>query len=350
MEFGTFYQLPCAPDQSPQQRYEETMIQIQHADSLGLDVAWLAELHFYPAFSIMPSPLMLASAIAQRTRQIRLGIAVNLLPLHNPLRNAEDAATLDLLSNGRLEYGAGRGSIPLHFAGYNVSLEESRQRFLEALDIVLLAWTSEVFSYDGKYYQFRDVRMVPKPLQQPHPPVRIACNSSESFQLAGERGWRIFSSPVVVPAERLRQDIATYNSLLDEHGTPRRGDEIAIMAPVYVAPTHARAREHPEASIMHYFRTLREMYSVPPVTALAELFPRMREMQARLQEMTYTHVLDNFAVFGDPAYCIERLQAFKETFGYHQFICWFNTGGKIPHAQVMKSMALFADKVMPYID
>ncbi|GIX46486.1 MAG: hypothetical protein KatS3mg131_0697 [Candidatus Tectimicrobiota bacterium] len=154
MQFATFYQLPCASHQSPLQRYEDTMIQIQHADALGFDVAWLAELHFYPDFSIMPSPLLVASALSQRTRRIRLGIAVNLLPLHNPLRNAEDAATLDLLSHGRLEYGAGRGSLPHHFAGYNVPLEESRQRFLEALDVILLAWTSTAFSYEGKYYRY----------------------------------------------------------------------------------------------------------------------------------------------------------------------------------------------------
>ncbi len=115
MEFGTFYQLPCAAEQSPLQRYEDTLMQIQHADSLGLDVAWLAELHFFPTFSIMPSPLLVASALAQRTHRIRLGMAVNLLPLHHPLRNAEDAATLDILSNGRLEYGAGRGLHPTAF-------------------------------------------------------------------------------------------------------------------------------------------------------------------------------------------------------------------------------------------
>lgn len=349
MEFGTFYQLPCAAEQRPLQRYEDTMMQIQHADSLGLDVAWLAELHFFPTFSIMPSPLLVASALAQRTRRIRLGIAVNLLPLHQPLRNAEDAATLDILSNGRLEYGAGRGAIPLHFAGYNVPLDESRERFLEALDVVLLAWTTDSFSYEGKYYQYRDVQVVPKPLQKPHPPIRIACNSADSFQLAGERGWRMFSSSVIVPIPRLQQDITTYNILLSEHDTPRCGDEVAIMAPIYVAPSLAKGREHPEASIMHYFRTLRDMYNTRQGRALAHL-PRMQELQERLQKMTYDQVLDNIAIFGDPAYCIERLQWFKETFGMHQFICWFNTGGKIPHKRVMESMRLFAEKVMPYID
>ncbi|MGE3540749.1 MAG: LLM class flavin-dependent oxidoreductase [Candidatus Tectimicrobiota bacterium] len=349
MEFGTFYQLPCAPEQSPLKRYEETMMQIQHADSLGLDVAWLAELHFFPTFSIMPSPLLMASALAQRTSRIRLGTAVNILPLHNPLRNAEDAATLDILSNGRLEYGAGRGSIPLHFAGYNVSLEESRERFLEALDVVLLAWTTESFSHEGKYYQYKDVQVVPKPLQKPHPPIRIACNSSESFQMAGERGWRIFSSSVVVPVQRLQQELTTYNILLDEHGAARHSNDVAIVIPVYVCASLARGREHPESSIMHYFKTLRDMYNVRQSRAMMQL-PRLQELQQRLQNMTYAQILDSIAVFGDPAYCIERLQWFKETLGMQQLICWFNTGGKMPHQRVMESMRLFAEKVMPYID
>ena len=121
------------------------------------------------------------------------------------------------------------------------------------------------------------------------------------------------------------------------------------MAPIYVAPSLAKAREHPEASIMHYFRTLRAMYNAWQVRELAHL-PRMQELQERLQKMTYDQVLDNIAIFGDPAYCIERLHWFKETFGMNQFICWFNTGGKLPHKQVMESMRLFAEQVMPYID
>jgi alkanesulfonate monooxygenase SsuD/methylene tetrahydromethanopterin reductase-like flavin-dependent oxidoreductase (luciferase family) len=349
MEFGTFYQLPCAPTQSPQTRYEETLIQIQHADALGIDVAWLAELHFFPAFSIMSSPMLVASAMAQRTSRIRLGIAVNLLPLHNPLRNAEDAATLDLLSHGRLEYGAGRGSIPLHFAGYNVSLDESRQRFLEILDILLLAWTTDTFSYDGNYYHYNNIQVVPKPVQKPHPPLRIACNSSESFQLAGERGWRLFCSPVVVPMPRLEADLATYRTLRQTQGTAQRGDEVALMTSVYVNTSATKAREVPEESLTNYLQVLGQMHQASLASDQVQATPRAREMQARLQNMTYKEATDTFAIYGEPAYCIERIQAFKDMFGINQFIPWFNTGGKIPHPQVMESMTLFADRVMPYI-
>src|SRR5215468_12571453 len=129
MKFGLFYQLPCAPDQNEVTRYHETIEQIVYADELGFDVAWLTELHFNRPFSIMPAPLILATAIAQQTQRIRLGTAVALLPLQHPLCTAEDAATVDILSQGRLELGVGRGAIVIHFQGFNVPYEESRERF-----------------------------------------------------------------------------------------------------------------------------------------------------------------------------------------------------------------------------
>ena len=121
------------------------------------------------------------------------------------------------------------------------------------------------------------------------------------------------------------------------------------MAPIYVAASMSRAREYPEASIMHYFRTLRNMYNAPQMQEMAHLPHAERELRT-LQKMTYAQVLDTVAIFGDPAYCIDRLQWFKETFGMSQFICWFNTGGKYANKQVMESMRLFAERVMPYID
>ena len=136
MKFGFFFQLPCAPRQSDQERYGNTLAQIQHGDLLGFDTAWLAEPHFFPEFSVMSSPLIVAAAAAQHTQRIRLGIAVSLLPLNNPIRSAEDAATVDILSHGRLVFGVGRGTNPLHYGGFNVPMEESRDRFTEALEIV----------------------------------------------------------------------------------------------------------------------------------------------------------------------------------------------------------------------
>jgi alkanesulfonate monooxygenase SsuD/methylene tetrahydromethanopterin reductase-like flavin-dependent oxidoreductase (luciferase family) len=125
MKFGLFYQLPCATTQDAATRYRETIEQIVYAEELGFDTAWLAELHFNPRFSIMPAPLLVAAAVAQRTSRIRLGTAVLLLPLQHPLRTAEEAAVVDLLSQGRVELGVGRGMIAIHFQGFNIPRERA---------------------------------------------------------------------------------------------------------------------------------------------------------------------------------------------------------------------------------
>ena len=151
MRFGFFDQLPCAAGYSEQQRYRNIMAQIVLGDAEGFDTVWLGELHFSRAFSILADPLMVLAAAAQRTTRIRLGTAVTLLPLHNPVKIAEEAAIADILSNGRLEFGVGRGTAPVHYAGYDIPQEESRDRFEEALDFIVQAWTQEQFSYHGKY-------------------------------------------------------------------------------------------------------------------------------------------------------------------------------------------------------
>ena len=120
MKFGLHFQLPCMDTQSPVQRYRDTIEQAVHAETLGFESVWPVEQHFNPGLSILPAPLLLLSAIAERTQTLRLGIAIVLLPLSHPVRVAEEVATLDVLSNGRVEFGIGRGSIPTHFSGFGV--------------------------------------------------------------------------------------------------------------------------------------------------------------------------------------------------------------------------------------
>src|SRR5262245_8836884 len=203
MKFGLFYQLPCALTQEAMTRYHETIEQIVYAETLGFDTAWLAELHFNASFSIMPAPLLLAAAVAQRTTRIRLGTAVVLLPLHHPLRVAEEAAVVDLLSQGRLELGVGRGMIAIHFQGFQVPLDESRERFEEALTIVKRAWTQETCQFEGRYFHVPETAVVPKPLQKPYPPLRIAANSPETAIFAGEQGYPVFIASPLHPGANL---------------------------------------------------------------------------------------------------------------------------------------------------
>jgi alkanesulfonate monooxygenase SsuD/methylene tetrahydromethanopterin reductase-like flavin-dependent oxidoreductase (luciferase family) len=349
MKFGFFFQLPCAPSQSESERYRDTLAQIEHGDTLGYDTAWLAELHFYPEFSVMSSPLIVAAAAAQRTRRIRLGMAVSLLPLNDPIRIAEDAATVDILSNGRLELGVGRGTNPLHYSGFNIPMEESRDRFTEALDVITSAWTHARVTYEGKYYRVRDLALHPRPVQKPHPPIRIATNSSDTFPQAGRLGYPMFSSLVVVPLPRLRRDLAVYWQSFDEAGHTRTGEEVALLFPVYVGESMAEAHRVPRDSIMHYFEVLGRRMVAGDDDRDAPTRERNTEMQTRLQRLTFEDVCENVAIIGTPEHCLERIAWLREEFHLSQLICWFNPGGLMPHDTVLTSMRRFATRVIPAV-
>ena len=226
MRFGFFDQLPCASGFSERQRYRDIMAQIELGDEIGFDTVWLGEIHFSRAFSVLADPLMVLAAAAQRTTRIRLGTAVTLLPLHNPIKIAEEAAIADILSDGRLEFGVGRG-VAYQYPGYGIPLEESRERFDEALDFILRAWASEPFSFEGKYFRASDLSVVPQPVQMPHPPVRIAANSPDTFPFSGRRKLPIFASPLINPPDKLKAGLAVYRDALA--GSP--GD-VAIAFPV----------------------------------------------------------------------------------------------------------------------
>src|SRR5262245_44970351 len=228
MRFGVFFQAPESPGRAHAERFAEMFELAALADSLGFDVAWLAEIHFGGAFSLLSNPLMVVPAVAQRTRRIRIGTAVTLLPLHHPLSCAEQAATADLLSGGRLEFGVGRGSIPTQFHGFGVPVAENRARFDEALQIIRLAWTEERFSYRGAFYQVEDLAVVPKPVQRPHPPIRVAVHTEESFAHIGDLGLPIYSGTTTTPLPQLREYMAVYRARLAAGGPVWTPDQMAL--------------------------------------------------------------------------------------------------------------------------
>jgi alkanesulfonate monooxygenase SsuD/methylene tetrahydromethanopterin reductase-like flavin-dependent oxidoreductase (luciferase family) len=194
VKFGVFFQAPEADGRSHGEHYTEMFELIALAEELGFDVAWLAELHFGGAFSLLANPLMMVPVIAERTKRIRIGTAVSLLPLQHPLSCAEQAATADVLSGGRLEFGVGRGSIPSQFHGFRIPVSENRARFDEALEIIRLAWTEDRFSYRGTFWEVEELAVVPRPVQQPHPPIRVAVHTAESFAHIAPRPRRSRSS------------------------------------------------------------------------------------------------------------------------------------------------------------
>ena len=185
MQFGLFTEFEWNPEEREHEAFSHCLELIEQAEQLGFDAVWLGEIHFQKGRSVLPSPLLVGSAVAQRTSRVRIGLAVSVLPLGHPLRLAEDVATLDHLSNGRLEYGIGRSGLPSHYGGFNIQMSEGRQLFNENLDIMIKAWTTDRFSYHGNYHHYDDITIVPRPLQKPYPPIRMAATSAETFPLVG---------------------------------------------------------------------------------------------------------------------------------------------------------------------
>src|SRR3954447_4562524 len=186
MEFGIFHEFPSLPGRPDAEAFAQSFELVDGAERWGLDAMWLGELHFDPARSVLSAPLCIASAIAARTERMKIGLAVQVLPLCHPLRLAEETATVDQISNGRLIFGVGRSGVAKTYEAYNVPYAESRERFAETLEIIERAWSSSgPFSHSGKYYKFEDVTVTPRPYQQPAPQIRVAATSADTFITIG---------------------------------------------------------------------------------------------------------------------------------------------------------------------
>jgi len=262
---------------------------------------------------------------------------VQILPLAHPLHLAEDVATADQLSRGRLDFGVGRSGLPEHYEGFNVPHAESRERFNETLEILVKAWTEDRFTHEGKYFQYRNVCVIPKPFQKPHPPLRIAATTQETYAIVGRVGMPIFIAVRTTSISDLKRFIGGYHEGWREAGHPGRG-EVSLIVPVYLTEDGRRAREEAEASTMHFFRVIAE--------ALGRGGTR-REEAARLGRMTYPEILEELVVYGSPAAVTERLLELRESLGYSSLSVWMNVGGRIPHERVLGSMRLFAERVIP---
>jgi len=346
MEFGMFHEFPSLPGRSESEAFDEAMEQVDAAERLGLDVMWLAELHFEPRRSLLSAPLSIASAIAARTKQIKIGIAVQVLPLCHPLRLAEEAATVDQLSHGRLIFGVGRSGVAQTYEAYGVPYAESQARFREILDVIQRAWTEPTFSYEGDYHRFKDVSLVPKPYQRPTPPIRIAASTPDTFPAIGRRGVPVFASVRHTSWSDLAAQIRAYHDAWEAAGHPGRG-EVYVSAPTYIAETEERARAEPKASIMHFYHEQANLLEgaaklVDPVTAER----RMRRVHD-LRRRTYDEALGANVLIGTPNTIAEKLKALQAEIGLSGILAELNCGGLIPHDNVVNAMRLMCEKIMP---
>ena len=337
MDFGIFSMFTARVGDTQFQTFKEWFDLVQVAEETGLDTFWLGESHFRPQRAVLASPLVGASAVAARTRRIQVGLAVQVLQLANPLRVAEEAAIVDHISEGRLIFGVGRSSFLESYQGYNIDYAESRERFTEALEIILKAWGDKPFSHAGKFHTFHDVNLVPKPYQKPHPPIRVAVESMDSFALMGRWGFPIFI--------RHQMEISQLQHLLEQYRQARVAagfsgpNDVILQIPLYVAETAARARTEPEASAMRRLQLVRQSLDK---AADQEAYERLK----RLSEVSYDDVLKRCA-FGTPDAVIERLHEYRETLGITGVSLEVNAGGQIPYDRVVNSIRLLTEKVVP---
>src|SRR5262244_368763 len=346
MEFGMFQEFPVTPGLSEREVFARSFEQIDAAESWGLDVMWLAELHAAPNRSVLASPLTLAAAIAARTKRMKIGTAVQVLPLCHPLRLAEEVATVDQVSHGRLIFGVGRSGFPRTYEAYGVPYGESRERFAETLQILKKAWTEDPFSYSGKYYSFENVRATPKPYQRPWPEIRIAANSPDTFPAIGKLGHGVFVAVRLGTLSELAPNIRAYREAYKAAGHPGEG-KVFLRAPVYVAETADQARSEPEESIMYFYRYLGERLEDSATRAGVRAIEDRAARGRRLQTITYDEALRDKIIVGTPAQVTDRLMGLKEELGLDGILAEMNCGTKIPHQRVMKSLQLLCEKVKP---
>jgi alkanesulfonate monooxygenase SsuD/methylene tetrahydromethanopterin reductase-like flavin-dependent oxidoreductase (luciferase family) len=343
-----FHEFQRPPGASEAEAFAQSLAQVDAAERWGLDVMWVAELHFAPERSVLASPLILAAAIAERTRRMKIGTAVQVLPLCHPLRLAEEAATVDQLSHGRLIFGVGRSGFPQTYQAYGVPYAESRERFAETLEIVKRAWSEERFSYSGKYFSCENVAVAPKPWQKPHPPIRIAATSPDTFPAIGALGHPAFAAARLGTLSDLAPLVKSYRDAYRAAGHPGAG-EIYLRVPVYVAETERRAREEPEESIMHFFRYIGARLAESASLSGARPIEKRAESAERLQTIDYEEALREKMIVGTPERVADRLLGLREELGINGILAELNPGGLIPQALVMNALRLFCEEVMPRV-
>lgn len=350
MQIGLNMECDYVQGKSERDAFNDIFAQVDLAESVGLSGVWIAERHFSARDAAQPSvasaPIVLSTAIAARTQRLRVGTGVYVLPLNHPIRIAEEVATLDYVSQGRFDLGVGRSGFTTAYEGYGYDYGESRERLQECLDVLVKAWTEERFSHAGKYYQFNDVCVTPKPLQKPHPPIYMAATTSESFSIAGRARRHIFVGVRRTSVEGVRQSVNAYRQAWQEAGHAGDGD-VTLRLPVYVAKTKEQAIADPEASTLRYYGRLAESLTRSVGRAGTAADEDRARLARELSNVTYDGLLRDWVVYGTPEEVADRLQQFVDELDLSGLILEMNAGGLIPIDNILQSLQLFGDEVRP---
>lgn len=354
------FSLSQFPDQSKRvECFDNDLKFFELAETLGFDKGWIAE-HLFSTYGVVTSTQVYAAAIAERTKKLRIGIAVVAMPFNHPLRTASDFALVDVLSRGRLDIGVGRAYQPHEFVGLGVPMEKSREMTIEATDIVMKAWTEEKISYKGQFWTIPDpVEVLPKPVQQPTPPVYTAVISPESFKFAAERGLNLqMASPFTYRTYReawigeLEKSVKDYEAQMRTMGRDPSKTQRMILLPFFCHEDKKKAREIYKPHVEWFYNKVTENQLSQKSAGPVKGYELTMTEGARTRELGFLafEKLDQYraAVVGDPDECVAVLKEMKERFGLTEFCLWYNIGGIAPE-HVERSMRLTAEKVLPRV-
>lgn len=342
MEFGIFSQFERRDAGGYADAFQEGFALVDAAEEWGLDEAWLSEIHFAPTRSVLSAPAVIAASVATRTQRLRVGTAVSVLPLQNPLRIAEEMATVDQIAEGRFDFGIGRSAFPRAYTVYGVPYEESRGRFEEALDIVLEAWKGEPFSYHGEYFHIDNAHVAPQPYTLPHPPLRVAATTEDTFPRMGQRGMPIFVGLRAMDVPELSACIKEYRRAWQAAGHPGDGN-VSLRVATYAGETEQAAMEEPQESIAAYFSQMGELYRASAGNPAVARQARAEQ----LDSLTFEKMLETKVAFGSAAILTERISYLQAELGLNGFIAELNPGRLIPPGKVMRSLEILAKEVAP---
>ena len=343
MHFGIFVE-EMRQGLSQTAAFREAFDVAERAEALGVDCVWLGEIHFTPTRSVISASLQVASSIATRTRRLRVGTAVSVLPLNHPLRIAEEVATLDHISEGRFEFGIGRSGVVRSYDTYGIPYGESQARFREALEIIKLAWKGEPFSYEGEFYRIAQATVSPTPYQLPHPPMRMAATTRETFPAVAKMGMPVFIGLRAAEIPDLQADLLLYREAWRDAG--HLGDpSVYLRIPVYVSATERGAVDEPRESLTSFFGRQAELARSSVGRAGTS---EARKAQAeRMAKLTYEDILARKVVTGTAPRVIERLTELRDALGLDGFVVELNPGGRIPAELETRSLERLGREVIP---
>ncbi|HTK65588.1 MAG TPA: LLM class flavin-dependent oxidoreductase [Pseudonocardia sp.] len=335
--------------------FHDVVEEVVQAEKSGYTSAWFVEHHFYEEASQSSAPDVMLSHIAAKTERIRLGHGVRLLPhaYNHPVRAAESAAVLDLLSNGRLEFGTGRSLSRLELEGFGIDPAATREQWDNSLGIIVDAWTKEVVERTEGPIQFPPRSVVPKPLQQPHPPLWAATTGAPGHELMGRKGLGLLSFTLMLPVEELASRIALYREGI-KHAEPVGhfvNDQVAAMTMVHCHQDGQVARERAADAVMGYLRWAFAAF----VGAARWMDPRegtynyLQEMLGiDIDQLTFDIVNDNdMVIVGTPDECKKKAERYFDA-GVDQMLCQMSLPG-LSHDHIMESIELFGREVIPAV-